>query len=88
MGYYINPSDKSKEDFLKEKGTPVPAQQIREFAFTDDRLPVCLVNNGGFTAAGIAYDPGERDVFMYPDGRPKRWFLVSKADLKPWYSKG
>lgn len=84
MGYYINPPDMSKEEFLQQHGTPISPADVKNH-YTGDNLPVCLVNNGAFTAAGIAFDPHEADAFLYPDGRPKRWYTVSKEVLKPYY---
>jgi hypothetical protein len=87
MGYYINPEDQSKEAFLKQHGTPISADHAASFDFTTNQLPVCLVDNIAFTAAGIAYDTKERDAFLRPDRRLKRWFLVDKEALKPYYSE-
>jgi len=40
-------------------------------------LPVCFVDNGPFTAAGIAFDSNELAAFANPsDHRPKLWFIV------------
>lgn len=80
MGAYINPIDQSKEDWLKEhailaEGLP---QSIDE---KPDHLPVCLVDNGPFTAAGIAFDEGELQAFAYPDYRPKTWYWAPKEKL-------
>jgi len=86
MGYYINPTDMTKEDFLCQHGTPIMGKEAY-VNITEDRLPVCLVDNGFFTAAGIAYSAGEVDVFLHPDGRPKKWFSVPRAALKPWYDR-
>lgn len=84
MGYYINPKDMSKEEWLAVHGVEVPA--FRPF---DERpsnaLPVCLVNNVGlgFTAAGVAYDAREQDHFADPkDWRPRRYFYADIRDLK------
>lgn len=53
-----------------------------EIAITDDSLPVVLVNNFAFTAAGIAYNEGEVRAFTDPsDGRPKRYFMVPRENL-------
>jgi hypothetical protein len=89
MGYYINPPDMSKEQFLKEKGTPITLRDVRSFDYAGDRLPVCLVDNGWMTAAAIAYHPREAEAFLGNSGgldaRPKTWYSVSCADLEPYY---
>lgn len=81
MGYYINPPDCSKETWLRRNARKLPEQEARTFDFTSDELPVCWVDNGGFSAAGIAYDEHERDAFLHPDHRPKLWFAVKTALL-------
>jgi hypothetical protein len=89
MGYYINPPNMTKEQFLKEKGTPILPQDVRSFDYASDCLPVCLVNNGWMTAAAIAYHPREAEVFLGNSGgrdsRPKTWYSISRADLEPYY---
>lgn len=77
MGYYINPHDMSKEQWLAEHGERTVGPQ----AITETHLPVCLVNNGAFNAAGICPNDNEVQAFMYPCGRPKQWFLVSRQAL-------
>lgn len=89
MGAYINPKDGiEKEDFLEKHGTeiediqPVLDTGIEKILRTDQVLPVCLVDNGVFTAAGIAYDDRELQEFANPrDGRDKRWYLVPVSKL-------
>jgi hypothetical protein len=80
MGYYINPKDMSKEKFLEKNGTLIDATQASQHV-AGDKLVVCLVDNFQFTAAGIAYNDRERDAFLYPDGRDKKWYLVDKSAL-------
>lgn len=81
MGYYINPVSEHKETWLMANGKRIDAHQVQD-VFTDpESLPVCLVDNGLFTAAGICYDPQEAEVFLRPDGRPKLWYCCKKADL-------
>jgi len=76
MGFYINPPNETKESFLKREGLPI------EYPFTwddilDDYLPVILINNGVFNAAGIAYCEDKLNVFCDPrDPRPKKYFVV------------
>lgn len=84
MGYYIDPPKQSKEDFLKENGIALHGAP-RNFDFTSDKLPVCLVDNDYFNAAGIAYCENELAAFSRPDGRQKAWFLVTKEKLLPYY---
>ena len=84
MGIYINPPDRKKEDFLLEYGKMISQSKFRSFdKFDGELLPVCLVNNGPFTAAGVAYSHGEVEAFGgFNDLRPRRFFLVRKDVLK------
>ena len=86
MGYYINPEVGTKEAWLAENGSRITAVEAKEYPSNQGRVLVCLVDNGPFTAAGIAFDDEERDAFMDPDGRPKKWFLVKRELLKPFCS--
>lgn len=84
MGFYINPPNGfPKELFLVEHGTPIN-QPSGDFDFVgSDSLPVCWVDNGAFTAAGICYSKRELQAFTVPgDNRPKQWFLVKKMHLE------
>lgn len=84
MGYYINPPNMTKEEWLAKHGKPL--QTLSDYDFAGDNLPVCLVNNGWMTAAGIAYHQRELEAFNSPsDTRPRKWFEVSKTDLEPYY---
>ena len=91
MGYYINPPDSSKEAWLKIHGLPVSVDSLLSspFNFDGPSLPVCLVDNAslGFTAAGICYSQEELECFAEPDGREKKWYLVAKRDLTPYYQE-
>lgn len=92
MGIYINPKDTTKEDFLrglldegKAKIIPhVPsahfqtAEQCRQ---PEDMVVVCVVDNGAFTAAGIAFDKRELAAFVYPDERPRLFLAVHVSAL-------
>lgn len=81
MGFYINPKDMEKEAFLGKHGTLLRPHQLETFDFEGPDLPVCYIDNGAFTAAGIAYDRDEMEAFARPDGREKRWFSVPKTLL-------
>lgn len=87
MGYYIDPVDRTKEKWLEENGTRVSEIEVLKHDFKSSTLPVCLVFNPQFSAAGIAWCREEADEFLRHDGRPKQWFLVLKSDLKPYYQE-
>lgn len=85
MGCYVNPKNESKETWLEKNGTPMPITYDTTFAHycEGDCLPVILVDNGFFTAAGVAYDEREFTDFTSPmDPRPKKGYKVKIEDLK------
>lgn len=81
MGCYINPKNETKEDFLLREGARLmnapDASKI-----TENYVPVCLVSNGLFTAAGVAYSAREIAAFSQEDGRQKFWFLVPRVAVR------
>ena len=81
MDYYIDPRNESKESFLETRGVAVPDT----FKWSDTpkgSLPVILINNGFFTAAGIAYSEAKFNAFTgVDDRRPKQFYTVSVEAL-------
>lgn len=88
MGAYINPPDRTKEQWLEENATLMSSTPASGF-YKDTGEPVgeyrlvCLIDNGAFTAAGIAYDKAEYLAFARPDGRPRKWYAVKRELLTP-----
>lgn len=80
MGSYINPHDCSKEDWLLANAEILGLMPPRAMP-PPGKLPVCHVNNGDFTAAGICFNEGELRAFSREDGRDKAWFLVETKKL-------
>lgn len=79
MGCYINPLGMSKEQWLLIRARPTQSPG----PITETEVPVVLVDNGGFTAAGVAYDEEELRRFNNPrDPRPRVWFQVPRADVR------
>ena len=81
MGYYINPAEKSKEQFLIEKGTrlnkPPKWNEIPKGS-----LPVAFVDNGMFSAAAICYSESELAEFNSEnDPRSKIFYMVPIKEL-------
>jgi len=79
MGCYVNPVEVRKEDWLNKNGEEVG--NAITFDGRDGCLPVCLINNGFFTAAGVCYSESEFKAFKAEDGRKKRWFYVKLEKL-------
>lgn len=75
MGAYINPHNCSKEQWLTQFATATDGP----CEITETQVPVCWVNNGPFSAAAIGFDQGEISALQREDGRPKRWFKVSRT---------
>ena len=81
MGIYINPEYCSKEQFLNEKGVQLTHQQAEKWSDFNQNLLVVLIDNTTFTAAGIAFDNGERDALLMPDKRSRTFWKVNIVDL-------
>lgn len=80
MGLYIEHPD--KETFLKQHATPT---LIPEYPTNPNQMLVCLVDNGLFKAAGVAFSPNEFRAFnSIGDTRLKHWFIVDKEVIKPY----
>lgn len=77
MGCYVNPLSESKEEFLSQ----FPRVGIPKWPPPEGTLPVVLIENGFFTAAGVAYSERELGRFTRPDPRPKEWFYVPVEEL-------
>lgn len=78
MGIYINPPDQEKEEWLADNAiAELPLKNAELDADYKVTFPVCLVDNGPFTAAGVADTPTELGAFTgVSDVRPKRFFIV------------
>lgn len=82
MGAYVNPVGESKEEWLMKNGHLLTGGQD----FMWESLPkgflfVCLIDNGHFTAAGIAYSKEEFERFKRDNSRPKSWYIAEIQKL-------
>ena len=81
MGYYIETNGvKNKTEWIIanakgiEQNGPMPGNK--------DMIPVVVVDNGPFEAAGIAFDQDELYAFTrVSDTRPKRFLLVPREEI-------
>ena len=85
MGIYIDPKKGTKEDFLNQHGLEITKEEFLSFeSFSDGpSLPVCLIHNPRFSAAGVAYSKDEAEVFALSDidGMPRKYFFVPRSVL-------
>lgn len=91
MGCYINPDNETKEKWLEENGELIkswfPTDKVHfkpyEEYCVNNKLPVIIVDNGPFRAAGVCYNESKFKAFTDPsDPRPRMLYLVSIEDLK------
>ena len=94
MGMYVNPVKETKEYFLKKNGIMIESNVNNltmetkpiEYKWSDvpeGYLPVVLVDNGSFTAAGIGYCEKEYKAFTkYSESRPAVVFIVENIKLE------
>lgn len=80
MGFYIEATggkDKAAWLVKNAKGTIVPKATP-----TPDSIPVVVMDNGPFEAAGVAFNQRELDAFTSPsDYRPKTIVMVPRDEV-------
>jgi hypothetical protein len=86
MGLYLEPSI-DKDQWLNENGTELASSSGKiDINWEDtpgDKVLVCLVDNGYFFAAGVAYNKREMDAFnLEDDTRPKIWYYVDREKAR------
>lgn len=83
MGYYIQTpgSDHDKARIIATRHNGKLIAQPESFNdIPADKALICIVDNGAFEAAALAYDADEFAVFTDPeDERPKQFVLLDKA---------
>ncbi len=85
MGYYINPCDMSKEEFLDRFAELELNPET--FEFGGDRMLLCLFFNTSFNALGIGYTEEEVTHWLdtdFEDPRFRLYYTVPKACVLPF----
>jgi len=85
MGLYVNPTKTTKEEWLMANGCPVTSDDITGVRFADvirkGRIPLVWMDNGPFSAVGVAFNQREAEAFAQHDGRSKLFFTVPRDSL-------
>lgn len=81
MGVYLNPKGISKEEWLEKYSEFKSRSFIKWSDIPDDCLPVILMDNFVFSAAGIGVDKKEYMQMSASDGRTKSIYIVKKSKL-------
>lgn len=92
MGKYVTTAVTiGKAQWIKEKLTgtlelPVPPTPSELLVYArDGMVPVCVVQNGLFDAAGVCDTADELEAFTVPaDTRPRTWLVVPRALIAPF----
>jgi len=86
VGEYLNPPE-DKLQWLLRNATVVAEDQQQFVDPATEKVTVCLVDNGAFMAAAVAYSEHEfNDFNREADTRPKLWFVVDldkMAEIEP-----
>jgi len=85
MGYYVNPQNESKENFLNREGIVAPnSPRITWASVPKGFLPVVLLHNSRFSSALIAYCEAElEEATSLEDRRLRTIFMVKIEKLIP-----
>ena len=78
MGYYIpNDIPIAQRDNVRAIDEPTSLDDVAK-----DEAIICEIDNMLFKANGFAYSQDELEAFLYPDGRPRKWFKMPLAKAK------
>ena len=93
MGFYIDGPTKGKASHILNNWGGIRFELIRKFEDTPiNMVPVVVVNNGSFEAAGICFNEREYKGFTNPyDPRPREGIYVPRKkiiELYPYLEHG
>lgn len=83
MGFYINPEEGTKEEFLEKNGAFFFIVRNGFQNRPEGKLPVILIMNPTFSAAAVAFSEEEYQHLVLPEGRTKVGFYVPIEKLIP-----
>jgi hypothetical protein len=87
MGCYVNlPNNGNKKNWLEAAGEKFAPDVNSWKERPNGTLPVVLLDNGIFTAAGVAFSDAEWLVFSDPSDDRPRWYYYVDVDKLRNYS--
>lgn len=87
MGCYVNlPNDGNKKNWLEMAGEKFIPNVNSWKEKPKDTLPVVLVDNGPFMAAGVCFDNDEWLAFSEPGDNRQKWYYYVDIDKLRNYS--
>lgn len=86
MGFYINPTDMTKEEWFDNNVQRYSIDPPEHHYLKDDDYVCCVwVLNPGFSALAIAYSDNELKAFSHPeDRRIKRYGYFPRKLVEPY----
>lgn len=86
MGLYIQTGEEHKQQYFVEKFKSARVTRSEFLAFRPgdgDRWGVCVVSNGFFDAAGIAFSRREAQAFIdsTTDPRPRTYYILTRDQI-------
>lgn len=85
MGLYVNPTNTTKEEWRLANARRATAEDITGAGFAgvinEGRIPLVWMDNGPFSAVGVAFNQREAEDFARHDGRAKLFFTVPRDSL-------
>lgn len=81
MGYYIETphSQRKAQQIVDLHNAKIELGPF--FDPTGDRVGICVVENGPFDAAAVAFSKEEMEAFSGNDGRAKTWLSLPKETV-------
>lgn len=82
MGYYIQGPERGKGKYLEDEYHAVPCNVHEAYLAVGHTslVPVCVVDNGAFDAAAVAYSSEEFNCFADQlDHRPRQWYIMDRV---------
>lgn len=86
MGWYLNPTEITKHEFVEQHAQKVSYYGQRLNDIPEDKVLLCMLFNGGFEALGVGVNDAELKQWALsaPEDRRRRdYYLIDKKLVAP-----